>query len=841
MPARALRESDPPRGGVDEIVPSARAAAPRVPDEIVLPTGLYRPKRAMITAARYKDQLNSLGPTQTFALKDLQANPRIQLGATQVDMTRVLNNPKSVANQAIALQKLTGLARVNNTSLVVTRVTNGLVVRSFVNYSLVPGACTIQASRMKVEAAGVRCATSLAPAARDQAFSTPGNPRYVADPVQRAEALALAKSRGAIEAKELTQDSAALRADFKDPSRRAEMVAALGQNEVARLEALDDTGLAAEIVNSGDTKMEDVSYIPLNEVAQTFKPAVKLGLAPPPAPGKIASQFDLGTNYFLAGFTLGREYEWRLRVEQRINRCLIGCAKTYFVEAFVGFNYGLGLRFPIELTGTAAYTNDGNGVITGSVTPQFRTFDGQPEQYLKAGLPSEKLFSGKEFVAQFGAHAGFGFDLPLYPSLSIAYSRELDFTQYLGGKFAGGNFAPPNPNEMLQQPLNITDVDLIGGQANFGIVGAQVFPAANIILTSNELSFKLFDKNSGTTTPLTKSGQTIKLIPDKTTGALEFDIKDPVYNLQLTVEPGINARLFVDIGLWGKTWDMPVYFPSLAFSLPSGGSTFACHDGTVCSRDFTLSPDSNKIALQGLAKWSNQFETFWFGQCRDGECEDAIRFVRLGYEGIMKKKILELGKQAPANLGQDLFFAKNFNEAGALAKKLKRESDLRRFSIEFEPSWAGKCADNKCRGAIKLIRTGAEIDLKKMLPSGTPMAPPTNGIILEDFTWQSRINTADDEARAAIVESINIKITASPAKWIGSVRAEYDQQCFDTLCRFEVAFTADKMGGEAANLFKLSPELKPSSVVADVTKQFRPRFQKAVADSVNRKNGPEIK
>lgn len=839
VPARASRESDPPRGGADEIVPSARAAAPRVPDQIAMPTGLYRPKRAIITAARYRDQLNSLGPTQTFTLKDLQADPRIQLGATKVDMTRVLTNPNSVANRAIALQKLNGLARVNNTSLVVTRVTNGLVVRSFVNYSLLSGACTIQGRRTKVEAAGMRCASPMTAVARDQAFATPGDPRYIADPAQRADVLNLAKSRGAKEAAELAKDVASLRADLKDPARRTELVAALGQGELARLETLDDAGLAAEIVNSGDTKMEDVSYIPLNDVAQTFKPAVKLGLTPPPLPGKVAKQFDLGTNYFLAGFTLGREYEWRMRVEQRINRCLIGCAKTYFVEAFAGFNYGLGLRFPIELTGTANYENDQDGV-KGWVTPQFRTFDGKSEQYLKAGLPSEKLFDGQEFVAQFGAHAGFGFDLPLYPSLSITYSRELDFTDYLDGKFKGGNFAPPVPGEKLEQVLTIDDVDLIGGQANFGIVGAQAFPAAKIILTSKELSFKVVDRNSGKTIPLETSGDKIDLTPDKTTGALEFDIKDPVYNLELTVEPGINARLFVDIGLWGKTWDMPVFFPSLAISLPAGGVTFGCHDGTVCSREFTLTPDGDLLALQDLARWANQHETYWLPQCRDEICEKDVRAYRLATELAAKLKIKQLGKAAPAKLSQDAYFAKLLSEAGTAAQKAQRQSVLRRFNIEFEPTWAGKCADDKCRNAIKFIRVGADMGYKKKMAEG---APPVQGSGISLFYAELAgvLTQADEDAKAAILESINTKIAASPAKWIGNVRAEYDKQCVDAQCRFDVAIIADEMGGEAASLFKLSPELKPSAVVADVTKQFRPRFQKAVTDGVKRKNGPDIK
>lgn len=839
----AKRESEPPRGGVDEIVPSGRAAPPRLTDKVEMETGAYRPRGAVIAPGRFSDQLKKLGETETFTLADLKANPKISLGATKVDMTRVLANPQSVANRALVLQGRSDLAAVNNTSFAVTRVGSGLVVRSFLNYTLKPGTCTDLGRRDNLEKIGMRCATPMTAAARKAAFETPENPRYIADPVRRAELLA----EGAEDAKQLMQDVATLRADLKNPAYRAELVAALGATEVARLDKLSDEGLATEIVNSGETKMEDVSYIPINDAVEAFKPAVKQGLTPPPPPGPIKQEFDLGTQYFLAGFTFGREYEWRMRIEQRIKRCLIGCAKTYYVEAFAGFNYGLGLRFPIEVKGKANLTIDGgSGGTTASVTPTFRAFDGNPEQYLAAGLPPEKLFGGKEFVAQFGAHAGFGFDIPFYPALSIAFSKQIDFTDYLEGKFKGGNFDPPAPpskanpaGERLEAPITLKDVDLLGGQANFGFVGAQVFPSAKIILTSDDLSFTVANKNGKPAMKGVKSGSIIQLNTDTATGALEFDIKDPVYNLVLTVEPGIVARLFVDIGLWGSTWDIPVYFPSLALSVPSTGVTFACHDGTVCSRDYTLAPNSTDVALQGIARWVNQFETKWLGRCRDSECENNIRFIRAGYEGQMKKRITQVTPTSSANLGLDPYFANLFSQADILGLQQKWESDLRRFNIEFEPTWSAKCADTKCRSAIKLVRTGAAIDFKKLIDNPPPKPAPGQGIYLENLPWESRYATAEKEAMTAIISSIDTKLAGSTETWIAPVRAGYDKQCQDLRCRFEVAFTADVMGGEAAKISKLSPDLKKRNVVSEVVKQFKPRFEKAVLESKNRVN-PEI-
>lgn len=827
----AKRPSDPPRGGVDEIVPSARQVPPRVPDQVEMATGTYRPQKALIRPGRFADQLKLLGPTRAITLGQLKSNPRFTLGKTQVDMSRVLANPQSVANRAAALGKLSDVVRVNSTAFDVTEVKTGLIVRSFVNYSLRPGACTVQARRIKLEAAGVRCATVMTRAERDKAFATPGNPRYVADPAQRAQAIAEAEK----EAKQLEKDVAALRADLKIPQLRAEMVAALGEAEVQRIEALSDADLAAEIANSGDTKIEDVSYIPLADTAETFTPAVKLGLVPPPMPGGIAEQFDLGTQYFLAGFTFGREYEWRLRVEQRIKRCLVGCEKTYFVEAFAGFNYGLGLRFPIEVTGKANFAKASGGTTTASVTPVFRAFDGQAEHYLKAGLPSEKLFNAQEFVAQFGAHAGFGFDIPFYPPLSVAYSRQVDFTSYLDGIFKGGNFAPPNPGEKLNTNIVLSDIDLIGGRANFGFVGAQVFPAANFILGSNKLAFTIADRNSGVTVKEVTSGETVSLKPDPTTSALEFDIKDPVYNLTLTVEPGINARVFVDIGLWGKTWDLPVFFPSLALTIPSGGVTFACHDGTVCSRDYTLSPDSKKIALQGVARWASQFESRWFAACRDYICETKVRSITAASEPALKSAITTMKQPVPNDLMQDPKLAAILTSAENSAKAAWGESINRRFGIEFEPTYLGKCADDACRNAIRTTRTETSAAIAKLLQAGDPPPQPGKVVLGLLSTIPAQVSGAEVKARATVANSLNAKIAAAKDKWIGEVKAGYDKQCqADERCLYELALTADAMGGEAARLSKLSPDLPPQLVVNEVIKTFRPRFEKSIGDASRR-------
>ena len=55
------------------------------------------------------------------------------------------------------------------------------------------------------------------------------------------------------------------------------------------------------------------------------------------------------------------------------------------------------------------------------------------------------------------------------------------------------------------------------------------------------------------------------------------------------------------------------------------------------------------------------------------------------------------------------------------------------------------------------------------------------------------------------------------------------------LDRAERAFGGDR------SLAKLNADLKPEHIATEVTKDFRPRFKKAVTDSINRANAKAIK
>jgi len=166
---------------------------------------------------------------------------------------------------------------------------------------------------------------------------------------------------------------------------------------------------------------------------------------------------------------------------------------------------------------------------------------------------------------------------------------------------------------------------------------------------------------------------------------------------------------------------------------------------------------------------------------------------------------------------------------------------LRRFNIEFEPTWTGKCPDDACRSAIKSLRANTDAELKAAIAKGKPEPVPGQVYLGITYELPSTVSVAQDKARGTVLASLDAKITAAKAKWIGQVKSEYDPQCQDVQCHFDVAVIADQMGGQAAKMYQLNIDLKPENVVAEVTKDFRPRFKKAVADSVKRKNAKAIK
>jgi hypothetical protein len=529
-------------------------------------------------------------------------------------------------------------------------VPQGLIVRSFLNYRLKAGTCGDSGRRAAVERAGIACPTRQSESARLAAYSDPSSGRYVKDPARRAKAIAGARTDWANQEADNAARLSNFRAILGNPAERAKIAADAGDAEVRRLEAMSDEQLTGELVATAENRIEDVMFIPradavdampVREMAEGYR----RDLLAKVDRKQVANQ-PIDKVIFLTGFTLGRQYEWSKRVETTIKWCWVGCAETYYAGARAAFSYGFGLRFPIELSGKYRIETDSSG-SRASLTANFDPINGSPEQYLSAGLPHEKLFNGQEFVAEIKASAGVEFKLPILGA--YGYNLDpygIDLAEALPDPFAHGQFTPPRAEQLGDEFVHTFDqIDLLFGYGNWGAAGVTVHPAVKVQLGSHSLKFMVHDNVANSDQEL-RSGKALPLAVDPVQQMSSFSIGAPTYNLYFLVTPGVNAHVFVDVGVWGDSWDFPVWFPDIAIELPPGGVDFACHAGTICRRDYFYTAEGHTDlvgeggkAMAEATSWASAFERDWTGACASEPCRVAIPQLRRTTDESIKTAI----------------------------------------------------------------------------------------------------------------------------------------------------------------------------------------------------------
>ena len=710
--------------------------------------------------------IQSLKIKRQIALSSVRSNPVLALRSATVDFKPVLANPRALFNVAQSLRNTPQLASVRTDETTIYEVEQGIVVRSVLSYEIKPGVCSNASKSSQLAKSGVQCATRLDPAKRAAAFANPNDAHYIADANVRGRVMSNANANAAQASAGIETDIADLRARLSNAAQKAELVAQLGAAEVSRLQALDDDALKAEMVNSGEVVIEDVMFIPAADTLDATKNRKGSSKAKPPV--ITNTQKDLQTAIFLTGFTLGREYEWRQRVEKTIKWCVVGCKKTYFAEVYAGFNYGFGLRFPVKLDGVYKHTQNGSA-SSASVTVNYAPINGSAADFAATGLPNNQVFEGKELVAQFGAYAGFGYKIPFYPSLSVDASVGEDFTKGFAAPFTGGQFTPPLPGGPAMPPLvkTFTNVDLIAGRANFGVVGAKVFPAIKAELQSDSLTFTLRDNLLQKDIPITASGQTVNLAIEPSDQTSDFTIQDPVYDLSFLVTPGLTGRIFIDVSVWSHNWDWPVWFPQLAVKLPPDGVKFVCHEDTICSRKYLYSPTGaietagakageNTPFHNDLAKWSAAFDAKWLPQCVDKKCKTGIKLVRVNAELEAKQKYDAAPKST--NMAS---VKPAFDKADASAAILIQEAKDRKINKEtsknagagwvliYKAVWLPKCADQLCKtnvGALIDQMPAAAVEKQKQNPDEGSLQ--VQAMVAKDFA--PKLQKEVDESKARI-------------------------------------------------------------------------------------------
>jgi hypothetical protein len=607
------------------------------------------PNSVILGGGNHAATMQRLHVVRTYALPSLRANSQVTLGEVRLDFRPMLDNPKAPFNVAQRLREMPQHVQVQEDTSEVSEVEQGLVIHHVLSYRILPGKCDDPDARAQLSRAGIECFTRASAGDRMAEFSKPGTPHYVADPMKRQAAISALQRNSALADADANKGIADLRKTLANPSQREAISAQIGQAETARLGTLTDDQLKEEMINSAVQRVEETMFVPKLESANYAHPQHPLVIAPSagemeaaqkllregvpehgagpsnfpkllkvvpitalhhsaasPAPGgDKAADFDMGPYVFLTGFTVGHDYEWSWGVSVTINWCVLGCSSTYSINLHAGFNYGFGLRFPIQTQFKYHTVVHANNSAEANLTATFVPIEGTVDDFFSAGLSGDQMYDGKELVAQVGADAGFDYNLPVVGSGGQGFKVGVDFTDLLPAPYTHGKFLPPAPGAHgIDSPYVFNTIDLLGDLFNFGAVGGAVYPAVNVNLHSNKLEFTLNDEILRRQTRLTKTGQTVSLgvSPIPNGNESHFSIGNPVYNLGFTLTPGLAPTVFVDVAVWSNTWTWPVWFPQLAVDLPPNGIDFGCHAGTTCVMDFTEVYDASTGQVRDVSK-----------------------------------------------------------------------------------------------------------------------------------------------------------------------------------------------------------------------------------------------
>ncbi len=748
-----------------------------------------RPGSVTLKPGSTSTLMKSLTIKKRYPLDLLRKQPVIMLGKSRIDIKPLFRNPASLNNIAGRLRSHPALTSVISEKTEVIMVEQGLIVRQFLNYHVKTGVCSNPTRRQQLKRSGADCFTRLTAAGRTAAYANPNDPHYVANPAKRAKVIAATAKETAKERTEFTKGIAKFRAMMNDPAQRAKVISEVGPKEADRLAALGDDQLEAELINSADTQIEDVMFIPDHGKLDDMQ-ASKTRFHIPKAniPEKVDIEHSLQPHIFLTGFTLGREYEWRRRVSVTVKACLVGCKKTYFAEVYAGFGYGFGLRFPIKMGGLYAYHRVGLQE-SASVAPVFEPINGSASDYAETGLPSDKIFKGRELVAELTAYAGMNFKVPFH-SDGVSTNAGKDLTEGLPAPFTNGQFKPPAPGESnaLDKEVFFNDTDLLVGLANYGVVGAKILPAIKVGLTSDRLRLKLKDNLSGRETEMLNSGRTYPLAVDHKDHSSSFTIGYPDYRLAFQVTPGLDARLFVDVSIWSHNWDWPVWFPQVAITLPPGGMDFTCHERTICSRDYRYSPTvtqekqgavqpPNDQMEREVFNWRNAYRKKYLPQCPYLPlrfCETAIEAVAqtTGNQilnemraqpkypsketaSIMIKKAINADKK-----GKDIILETKIASVDYYGKNLFKT---------YEPIWSHDCADRLCRVRIHALGQPYVKALKDR-QKDSPLLD-RNAVVFQENTQGNWAGRAKQEVEAS-QNRVGTRATVRPSRLTHKIQKE---------------------------------------------------------------------
>lgn len=357
------------------------------------------------------------------------------------------------------------------------------------------------------------------------------------------------------------------------------------------------------LLNTGVRTIHQVSVVPRHAVKagagpsplRRFGDALQLapaatGLitpvqgAPGPKPDlgqHLGGAMTFGREYFLTGFTYGREIEdsWEYTFADST-----WLTDRYFVRVDYHLGLGFGLRAPFAVDVKATSSGTDSRKVELSVAPIDVDIHGAPA-YPAVQLPANKTFDGKEFVLEFKASCGLYISIPgpnidkHCPTLDLSYSR--DVNPVIGGESSNiGDWWLDGAVTGLAINLAAAKVSLdvgLGADVTNGVIGMRASALPGSGFAGWSAGNLAFTSRSPFTFTVTRTAGT--------TGA-GFRLDQPSYGFDLRVMPKLRAKIEVDVSVYEKTWILGPY--ALGFLSISRSFQLGHHAGTVPLHDYAL-------------------------------------------------------------------------------------------------------------------------------------------------------------------------------------------------------------------------------------------------------------
>lgn len=325
---------------------------------------------------------------------------------------------------------------------------------------------------------------------------------------------------------------------------------------------------------------------------------------------------------FLAGFTIGRSWDW----ERRWNFC-VG-----FFRLSLGASYGVGIRLPMRLSGSASPSTivsagDFDRSDHVQTTLRFEPFDADAAFYRGIGLPQSLVFDGKEFVLEANFYYGlklnaFGVDWVHVPRRDAGFNRSADFRPPFGDRRA--SFTIEVPPELTGTRFGSR---YLGGFAQFGLAAEFEGSASVETRWTGTRASRPFERmRFDNTDPRTLEAETPVLeaaAGHSVTRNYGLQFRNPRYDISASLVPMLRGEAHVDVRFYEHTFSTG-WLRLNSFRIPIGSESFSAHAGTPREAYEELGSNTFSREGNGNAAAEIHFEGTYALRVRGGD------YVRAG-------------------------------------------------------------------------------------------------------------------------------------------------------------------------------------------------------------------